>query len=99
MSAAPTSAPHADARGRFIDQTAAWIVRRFAPGAVIDADTPLFEGLIDSIRILELIAWTERAIGDQIPDPMIRMDHFRTLRAVAETFIPETERQVSCVER
>ena len=97
MSAAP--APVADARGRFIDETAAWIGRRFAPGAVVDADTPLFEGLIDSIRILELIAWTERAIGGQIPDRMIRMDHFRTLRAVAETFIPTSERQVPRVER
>lgn len=96
---APTSAPVANARGRFIDEAAAWIVRRFAPGAVVDADTPLFEGLIDSIRILELIAWTERAVGEQIPDRMIRMDHFRTLRAVAETFIPETERQVPHVER
>ena len=99
MSAPRISAPGAGARGRFIDETAAWIVRRFAPGAVIDADSPLFEGLIDSIRILELIAWTERAIGDRIPDRMIRMDHFRTLRAVAETFIPETDREDRHVER
>ena len=96
---APTFVPVADARGRFIDETAAWIVRRFAPGAAVEADTPLFEGLIDSIRILELIAWTERAMGRQIPDRMIRMDHFRTLRAVAETFIPGTGREVPHVER
>ena len=99
MSAPRTSAPLADARARFIDETAAWIVGRFAPGAVVDGDTPLFEGLIDSIRILELIAWTERAVGDRIPDRMIRMDHFRTLRAVAETFIPETESEAPHVER
>ncbi|MBW3554256.1 MAG: acyl carrier protein [Gemmatimonadetes bacterium] len=97
MSAPRTSAP--DARARFIDETAAWIVRRFAPGAVLEADTPLFEGLIDSIRILELIAWTERALGGRIPDRMIRMDHFRTLRAVAETFIPDAESEDTDVER
>ena len=99
MSAARTAAPLVDARERFVRETAAWIVLRFAPGAVIGADTPLFEGLINSIRILELIAWTERAVGHRIPDQMIRMDHFRTLRAVAETFIPDTKREARHVER
>lgn len=80
-------------RPRFMEDAAAWLTRRFLPGARIGPDTPLFEGLMDSIRILELIAWTERALGRRIPDRMIRMDHFRTLRAIAETFIPE-ERDV-----
>ena len=75
------------ARAAFIGETRAWIVGRFAPNAEIGPDTPLFEGLIDSIRILELIAWTERATGRRIPDRMIRMDHFRTLRTLADTFI------------
>lgn len=73
----------------FMDALAAWIARRLEPGAPVGPDTPLFEGLIDSIRILELIAWTERETGRRIPDAMIRMDHFRTIRRIAETFAAE----------
>lgn len=76
-------------REQFTTELTDWIVRRFAPGAPVGPDTPLFEGLIDSIRILELIAWTERALDRRIPDRMIRMDHFRTVRAIAETFAAE----------
>ncbi|HUG39524.1 MAG TPA: acyl carrier protein [Longimicrobiales bacterium] len=92
MSATRTPFPPLTRRRlRFVQDTAAWVVRRFAPGSDIGPDTPLFEGLIDSIRILELIAWTEQTLDRRIPDRMIRMDHFRTLRAVAETFIPEDD--------
>ena len=41
---------------------------------------------MDSIRILELIAWTERATGREVPDAQIRMDNFRTVRRIAEVF-------------
>jgi acyl carrier protein len=66
-----------------------WLNRRLAPpGFVIEADTELFaDGLIDSIRILQLIAWTERATGRAIPDEHIRMDNFSTARRIAETFV------------
>ena len=72
----------------FIDHTVAWINRTLVPpGVTVDADTPLFaNGLINSIRILKLIAWTEHALGIRIPDSRIRMDHFRTVRRIAETF-------------
>jgi acyl carrier protein len=72
----------------FMDELLAWIRTRLVPrGGPIDADTPLFEeARIDSIRILELIAWTERALGRTIPDRWIRMDHFATVRRIAETF-------------
>ena len=62
---------------------------RYAPpGRTIAAETPLFEGrLIDSIRVLELIAWTERAIGREIADVDIRMDNFRTPARIAEVFL------------
>jgi acyl carrier protein len=78
-------------RARFTDAILAWLNARFAPpGVTIAADTPLFAGrLIDSIRILELIAWTERATGRVIPDTMIRMDHFHTVDTIARTFIDE----------
>jgi acyl carrier protein len=65
-----------------------WLHRRLLPaGARINAGTPLFEsGLIDSIRILKLIAWTEQATGRRIPDEQIRMDNFRTVERIAEVF-------------
>ena len=76
------------AREEFETELLDWLKRRFLrPGASIARETGLFqERWLDSIRILELIAWTERAIGRTIPDEQIRMDHFRTVAAIAETF-------------
>ena len=76
------------AREEFETELLDWLNRRFLrPGASIARETGLFqERWLDSIRILELIAWTERAIGRTIPDEQIRMDHFRTVAAIAETF-------------
>jgi acyl carrier protein len=73
----------------FVRETTDWINRRLVPpGVTIDATTPLFEGgLIDSIRILRLIAWTEKALGRRIPDDQIRMDHFRDVECIARTFL------------
>lgn len=78
---------------RFIFDLVAWLNHRVAPpGAVIEADTPLFAGgLINSLRILELIAWTERALGRTIPDVMIRTDNFASARRIAEIFAPEVQ--------
>ena len=76
-------------RTLFMERTIDWIERTLVPpGVAVDADTPLFaNGLINSIRILKLIAWTEHALAIRIPDARIRMDHFRTVRRIAETFI------------
>ena len=72
----------------FVERTVDWINRTLVPaGVTIDADTALFaDGLINSIRILQLIAWTEHSLGLRIPDVKIRMDHFRTVRHIADTF-------------
>lgn len=72
----------------FVARTVEWINRSLVPeGVTIEADTPLFaNGLIDSIRILRLIAWTEHALDLRIPDTRIRMDYFRTVRTIADTF-------------
>jgi acyl carrier protein len=78
----------------FLSQTVDWINRTLVPpGVTIDADTPLFaNGLINSIRILKLIAFTERALDIRIPDAGIRMDYFRTVRHIADRFVPRTSR-------
>ena len=79
------------AHGDFERAMVAWLnARLLPPGVSVDEHTPLFEtGLIDSIRILELIAWTERASGRRIPDEAIRMDRFRTVAVIAATFAPQ----------
>jgi acyl carrier protein len=76
----------------FVARTVDWINRTLVPtGVTIDADTPLFaDGLINSIRILRLIAWTEHALGLRIPDSLIRMDRFRTVRQIADSFVPSS---------
>lgn len=78
-------------RAAFLAGLLGWLNRRFAPnGPPIEADTPLFAGgLLDSMRILELIAWTERAIGREIPDAAIRTDNFGSPARIAELFATE----------
>jgi acyl carrier protein len=80
------------ARPRFVSDMLEWLNRRLAPpGVTIDADTPLFRtGIINSIRILELIAWTERATGRTIVDRDIRMDNFQSVGRIADVFVEES---------
>jgi acyl carrier protein len=74
----------------FISETVNWVNRAMVPpGVTIDAETPLFaNGLINSIRVLRLIAWTEHALAIRIPDARVRMDYFRSVRQIACTFAP-----------
>jgi acyl carrier protein len=72
----------------FVARTVAWINATLVPpGVTVDAATLLFaNGLINSIRVLQLIAWTEHALNLRIPDARIRMDHFRTVQHIADAF-------------
>lgn len=57
-------------------------------GVRVDADTPLFESrLIDSMNILYLIGYVEKAIGRRLTDDEIVMSNFRTVRVIANTFL------------
>lgn len=87
--------PMAARSSAFLGALVAWLNRRFVPdGPPIGADTPLFAaGLLDSLRILELIAWTERAIGREIPDGQIRTDYFATASRIAEVFAGEVDHE------
>jgi acyl carrier protein len=78
-------------RDCFIRDMLAWINARLAPpGVRVDAATPLFaDRIINSIKILELIAWTERAIGRPVPDIQIRLDNFRSVERIADVFVVE----------
>lgn len=67
--------------------------RRRQPGhIVIDAHTPLFEsGLVDSLAILELIAFVERATGRPIPARQVHMKHFGTVDRICTAFWPDQD--------
>ena len=54
----------------------------------VDPDTPLFERkLIDSINILYLIGYVEKALGRRLTDDEIVMSNFRSVRVIASTFL------------
>lgn len=78
-------------RDRFIGEMLAWINARLAPpGVRVQAATPLFASrIINSIKILELIAWTEVAIGRPVPDVQIRLDNFHSVERIAAVFVQE----------
>jgi acyl carrier protein len=57
----------------------------------IDASTPLFEtGLIDSLAIIDLLAFVEGAIGRRIPMRQIDMRYFGSVERIVRTFWPES---------
>ena len=57
----------------------------------IDEATYLFDdGLIDSLKILQLIAFLEVETDRTIPDREIVMEHFRTVNAMAARFGPRS---------
>jgi acyl carrier protein len=65
----------------------------------VDPQTPLFEsGLIDSLAILELIAFVEDATGRAIPARQVQMKHFGSIERISAAFWQD-EREVDHVQR
>lgn len=57
------------------------------PPIAIDAETALFEeGVINSLRILDLIAFVEEITRTRVPDSMVRLANFRSVRAIVAAF-------------
>lgn len=55
-------------------------------GMRVTADTPLFEhGVLDSMKVLDLIAFVEAETGRPLPDSAIRLANFRTAATIAAT--------------
>ena len=53
----------------------------------VNPETLLFAaGIIDSMAILHLIAFVERATGRNIPAEKVVMKHFQSVAAIADTF-------------
>ncbi|HWL39691.1 MAG TPA: acyl carrier protein [Gemmatimonadaceae bacterium] len=82
-----------DTRRRFAAAMLHWLNEDVAPaGTLVTVDTQLFSTrLLDSLRVLELIAFTEQAIGTAIPDSQIRMDNFQTVSRIAAVFLPDKD--------
>ncbi len=74
---------------RFEDRLLAFVRGELLEGRAVDldADTYLFDaGMIDSLKILRLIAFVEMQIGRKIADREVVMERFRSVRAMAEWF-------------
>jgi len=84
-------------RAEFVRRMVGWLNAEIAlEGVCVAADTPLFASrLLDSLRVLELIAFTEQAIGRAIPDSHIRMDNFQTVARIAAVFLPLDDNAVA----
>ena len=55
--------------------------------AVVTATDRLFEdGYLDSVRVLELMAFIEEAIQRKVPDRSVRLANLRSVRAIARAF-------------
>lgn len=65
-------------------------IRRFISDELISGDgsrsitdeTPLWEGIIDSIGLVELVAFLEKEYGIGIQDADVTADNFRTVAAI-----------------
>jgi acyl carrier protein len=88
----PTTAANATSANReqFTDSLVTFIRDELRGGnaVAVDADTYLFEqGVIDSLKILRLIAFVEHWTGAAIADSEIVMGNFRSVRRIAEHFV------------
>jgi acyl carrier protein len=62
------------------------------PSMAIDQSTPLFEtGIIDSLGIIDLLAFVETATGRPIPMRKVDMRFFGTVDRITRAFWNETE--------
>jgi hypothetical protein len=56
-------------------------------GAPIDGATPLFEaGIIDSLGIIDLLAFVEAAIGGPVPTRKVDMRYFGSVDRICQSF-------------
>jgi len=58
-------------------------------GIKIDENTPLFEErLINSMKIIELIAFLEKKLNITIDDRMVSMENFKSVKIMVSKFLP-----------
>jgi acyl carrier protein len=66
--------------------------RKSSQTSQVDASTPLFQrGIIDSLGILDLLAFVENATGRTIPTRKVDMQCFGTVDSICRSFWPDDE--------
>lgn len=74
-------------RPEFEESLEAFVRRLAGERARIRRNTRLFEnGIIDSMRVVDLIAFVESRLGRRVPDEMITLEHFRSIDAISRSF-------------
>src|SRR5262249_22740068 len=72
----------------FVTELAAGKARR-----VVRADTPLFTtGLLDSLKILDLICFVESTPAIRMPDRRVTLGNFESIRAISDAFCKSQSR-------
>jgi acyl carrier protein len=89
----PPSAPYAtreafaEALRGFINEELPLLSKKVKANPNVTVDTLLFAtGVIDSMAILHLIAFIERATGAEIGQDKVVMKHFQSVAAISESF-------------
>lgn len=54
-----------------------------APDARVEDDTPLLDGILDSMSLMRLVAFLEEDFGVEIDDTAITAENFRTVEDIA----------------
>lgn len=54
-----------------------------APDARLEDDTPLLDGILDSMSLMRLVAFLEEDFGVEIDDTAITAENFRTVEDIA----------------
>lgn len=75
-------------------------IRRFISDELITGDgsrsitdeTPLWEGIIDSIGLVELVGFLEKEYGISIPDGEITAENFRTVAAIGRLVVGKADK-------
>ena len=86
--------PHIDSREAFTRALIEFITgplcarhARLRGPVDVDAFTPLFEsGIVDSLGIIDLLAFVETTTGEPVPMRMIDMQFFGTVDRITRTF-------------
>jgi acyl carrier protein len=77
---------------RFINEILPEIHQPLKVRLQVSRSTLLFEsGLIDSLAILHLIGFVEKATGRPVPPRKVVMKFFRSVENIAQSFYPEKE--------
>jgi acyl carrier protein len=65
------------------------------PGQGLSEDTPLLSGILDSLGLMQLVAFLEEAYDIQVEDADMTADHFRDVASIAELVRSKTSERVA----